>query len=108
MSEHFDVYTKNGAKAKLDDEVYIGEEVIELDRLENGNFDYGTLPDTIKGKDWSLLYSGEIIESVISKVRMQLSEYDNLLILKAIDYYCEYDCFYDFEDLDFNAGPLET
>lgn len=105
--EYFSVYAPKGDRVKLGDQVYVGAEVIDLDVLSDGQFDYNTLPCALKGTDWWLLYSGEIIESVMASIRDQLPEFDNALVVKAIDYYCEYDCFYDFKDLDFNAGTLD-
>ncbi|MEP3890416.1 MAG: hypothetical protein ABJN69_08100 [Hellea sp.] len=104
--EHFSVYSPQGDRVTLDGQIYVGAEVLEFDILSDGNVDYDTLPSAIKGTGWTLLYSGEIIESVLASLRYQLPEFDNNLVLKAIDYYCEYDCFYDFKDSGLNAGKL--
>lgn len=106
--QYFDVYWQDGdVSVELNDEIYVGEPSEVDEDVIDDDYDYALLPEPVKARNWWLLFSGEAIEDVIDNVSHQIGDVDNKMLLRAIKYYWEYDCFYDFNQPENNVGSLD-
>ena len=107
--EYFDVYWCGGDETgpTLTDEVYVGEPTEVADDVADDDYDEALKPAPVRARGWALAYSGEVIEDVFYNTTQQLGAViDNDTLLKALRYYWEYDCFFDFGQPDNNVDEL--
>ncbi|MCH1918785.1 hypothetical protein L9G15_04995 [Shewanella sp. A3A] len=107
--EYFDVYWCGGEDTcpTLNDEVYVGEPAEVADDVADDDYDEALKPAPVRARGWELAYSGEVIEDVVYSASQQLAgEVDNDTLLKALRYYWQHDCFFDFSAPQNNVATL--